>query len=171
MRTWTLSPATLLLTLMASLLLASGLILLVASPTLAMTEATLCHKPGTPAEHTITVNHHAVIQAHLRHGDYLGPCIVTDTPTEVPSSTPTDTPTESPSDVPSDTPTTTPTGSIDVPIETRKPPHEHITNPPTDTVATVTDQEVDSPSLLLAIAVLLLITALLSTRTARKETN
>jgi len=37
------------------------------------TPVTICHKPGTPAEHTITVDDDAV-QAHLAHGDSLGPC-------------------------------------------------------------------------------------------------
>src|SRR5262245_54274661 len=44
------------------------------------TPATICHKPGTPAEHTITVDDDAV-PAHLAHGDYLGPCQPTE-PTE-----------------------------------------------------------------------------------------
>lgn len=35
---------------------------------------TLCHKPGTPAEHTITVDDSSLVQAHLEHGDYLGEC-------------------------------------------------------------------------------------------------
>lgn len=34
---------------------------------------TICHKPGTPAEHTIVVDDDAV-EAHLAHGDYLGEC-------------------------------------------------------------------------------------------------
>jgi len=33
----------------------------------------ICHKPGTPAEHTLTVAQPAVA-AHLAHGDTLGPC-------------------------------------------------------------------------------------------------
>jgi len=33
----------------------------------------ICHKPGTPAEHTMTVAQPAVA-AHLEHGDTLGPC-------------------------------------------------------------------------------------------------
>ena len=33
----------------------------------------ICHKPGTPAEHEIVVDDNAV-PAHLRHGDFLGPC-------------------------------------------------------------------------------------------------
>lgn len=36
-------------------------------------KVTLCHKPGTPAEHTITVAQPAV-PAHLAHGDRPGTC-------------------------------------------------------------------------------------------------
>ena len=37
------------------------------------TPVVICHKPGTPAEHTIIVDDDAV-PAHLAHGDHLGPC-------------------------------------------------------------------------------------------------
>lgn len=43
---------------------------------------TLCHKPGTPAEHTITVDDNAQVLGHLAHGDYLGPCRETPPPPE-----------------------------------------------------------------------------------------
>ena len=33
----------------------------------------ICHKPGTPAEHTIVVDDNAV-PAHLGHGDFVGAC-------------------------------------------------------------------------------------------------
>jgi hypothetical protein len=36
-------------------------------------KVTLCHKPGTPAEVTITVGA-AAVDAHLAHGDYYGEC-------------------------------------------------------------------------------------------------
>jgi hypothetical protein len=36
-------------------------------------KVTICHRPGTPVEHTITVADDAV-PGHLAHGDYLGPC-------------------------------------------------------------------------------------------------
>lgn len=36
---------------------------------------TICHKPGTPAEATLSVSGNAVA-AHLAHGDFLGPCVV-----------------------------------------------------------------------------------------------
>jgi hypothetical protein len=37
------------------------------------TPVTICHKPGTPAEHTLVVDDDAV-PGHLGHGDTLGPC-------------------------------------------------------------------------------------------------
>ena len=36
-------------------------------------KVTICHKPGTPAEKTLTVPQSAV-NGHLGHGDYLGEC-------------------------------------------------------------------------------------------------
>lgn len=36
-------------------------------------KVTVCHKPGTPAEATLKVAAPA-LDAHLAHGDYLGPC-------------------------------------------------------------------------------------------------
>jgi hypothetical protein len=36
-------------------------------------KTTICHKPGTRAEQTLTVSPSAV-DAHLRHGDHLGAC-------------------------------------------------------------------------------------------------
>ncbi len=36
-------------------------------------KATVCHKPGTPAEKTLEVSQSAV-NAHLGHGDYTGAC-------------------------------------------------------------------------------------------------
>lgn len=71
------------------------------------TPVTICHKPGTPAEHTITVDDDAV-PAHLAHGDYLGPC------------------------QPSTDPSAAPSGEIDVPV-TATPPAVTVTLPPTDT--------------------------------------
>jgi hypothetical protein len=37
---------------------------------------TICHKPGTPAEHTIKISFNAW-PAHLRHHDVQGPCAAT----------------------------------------------------------------------------------------------
>ena len=36
-------------------------------------EVTICHKPGTPAQKTMSVPAPA-LRGHLRHGDYLGAC-------------------------------------------------------------------------------------------------
>jgi hypothetical protein len=55
------------------------------------TPVTICHKPGTPAEHTLVVDDDAV-PAHLAHGDSLGPCAVTP-PTSGPPGPPGVTPT------------------------------------------------------------------------------
>ncbi len=38
------------------------------------TPAQVCHKPGTPAEHTLTMDASA-LPAHLAHGDTLGACV------------------------------------------------------------------------------------------------
>ena len=44
-------------------------------PALAQANRTaVCHKPGTPAAHTIVPANQSVLQAHLRHGDTRGPC-------------------------------------------------------------------------------------------------
>jgi len=37
-------------------------------------KVTICHKPGTPAEKTLSVPPSAV-PGHLGHGDTLGPCV------------------------------------------------------------------------------------------------
>jgi len=55
---------------------------------------TVCHKPGTPAEKSLTVDEKAV-PGHLGHGDYLGACV----PGE-PDPDPTDEPTPDPTDEP-----------------------------------------------------------------------
>jgi len=151
MRTWT-HPSTLLATLFALALIASGLMLLMTAQTA---------NAATP-----TV-------------EPTGTDTPTGTPTEsAPSSEPTatDTSTPVPSDVPSDTPTITstppePSGSIDVPTEgvtqtpcwegchnNSQPPHEHITNPPTDTVGITDPQPSDS---MLGVLALLITTPLL----------
>lgn len=38
-------------------------------------KATVCHKPGTPAQQTLEIAPEAV-PGHLGHGDYKGPCVV-----------------------------------------------------------------------------------------------
>jgi len=78
------------------------------------TPVTICHKPGTPAEHTLVVDDDSVeLTGHLGHGDTIGPCgggetTPTDTtPTDTTPTTPTETtPTET---TPTDTTPTTPT--------------------------------------------------------------
>jgi hypothetical protein len=44
------------------------------------TPVTICHKPGTPAEHTLVVDDDAV-PGHLGHGDFVGPCARVTPPT------------------------------------------------------------------------------------------
>lgn len=51
------------------------------------TPVTICHKPGTPAEHTLVVDDDAV-PGHLGHGDFLGPCTATPPLTAPPGATP-----------------------------------------------------------------------------------
>jgi hypothetical protein len=82
------------------------------------TPVTICHKPGTPAEQTITVDDDAV-PAHIAHGDYLGPCQATP-PTEPTVTT-----------VTSETTTT-------VPITDTVPPTT-VTVPPETTTTVITD--------------------------------
>jgi len=43
---------------------------------------TICHKPGTPAEMQLTVDDSSILDAHLMHGDTLGPCPIVTTTTE-----------------------------------------------------------------------------------------
>jgi len=74
---------------------------------------TLCHKPGTPAEQTLTVDK-AALYGHLQHGDTLGACPTPEpepTPTEEPTPEPTVTPTPERTEEPDPTPepTVTPT--------------------------------------------------------------
>ena len=42
-------------------------------------KVTICHKPGTPAENTITVSVNA-LPAHIAHGDFIGTCEEPTTP-------------------------------------------------------------------------------------------
>lgn len=124
------------------------------------TPVTICHHAGpNPVNwHTITVDDDSVtLQAHLGHGDTLGPCTDTTTPTPTPTpassaSTPTPTPTDDPTAEPSATPTSTstPQGSArPTPAAVGLPGS---TLPPTDT-ATTTDNRPAS----LGLAVILVI--------------
>ena len=38
------------------------------------TPHTICHKPGTAAQHELTIDNDSLYQAHLEHGDLDGPC-------------------------------------------------------------------------------------------------
>lgn len=66
----------------------------------AVSRVTICHKPDTPAEKTLTLPMPA-LSGHLGHGDYTGACSATPTPTPTPEG-PTPTPGQQP-------PTSTPT--------------------------------------------------------------
>src|SRR5688500_2570027 len=44
------------------------------------TPVTICHKPGTPAEHELVVDDDAV-PGHLGHGDFVGSCAAVTAPT------------------------------------------------------------------------------------------
>lgn len=77
---------------------------------------TICHKPGTPAQMTKSVNANS-LDGHLGHGDYIGACSVAPTivlptlpPTTATTSTPTPTPmpTTTPAPTSSPSPTSTP---------------------------------------------------------------
>lgn len=67
------------------------------------TPVTVCHKPGTPAQHEITFDDDGY-EAHLAHGDTLGPC-----PDNPPTETEPTTPTETTPTTPTETTPTTPT--------------------------------------------------------------
>jgi hypothetical protein len=80
---------------------------------------TICHKPGTPAEQTLTIPE-AALGGHLGHGDYVGACSTTPTP---PAPTP---PSPTPPSPTPPGPTPTPGGNSTVTI-CHKPgtPAEH----------------------------------------------
>ena len=56
---------------------------------------TVCHKPGSPAEKSLTVDESAV-PGHLGHGDYLGECVTAPSPEPDPSPEPEPEPTPDP---------------------------------------------------------------------------
>jgi hypothetical protein len=118
------------------------------------TPVTICHKPGTPAEKTLTVDDDAV-SAHLGHGDHVGPCggpPVTETTVEMPTTTLVGlTPTVVPNAVtePAETMTTEVTVTTPVPPETTTVPPSVtlVTVPPgTTTTVTVPGQTVTEPA-------------------------
>lgn len=55
----------------------------------------VCHKPGSPAEKSLTVDESAV-PGHLGHGDYLGECVTAPSPSPTPEPEPTPEPTDEP---------------------------------------------------------------------------
>lgn len=93
---------------------------------------TVCHKPGTPAEHEITVDRDA-LDKHLEHGDALGPCEVVTVPTEPtpdPDPTPTPEPTEEPTSTPTDPETVVPSPAPVVPAPTPSVEPTPVPSPP-----------------------------------------
>lgn len=104
-----------------------------ATPPKGHTPFTICHKPGTPAQKTLTVDLAAKI-AHLAHGDTLGPCKPKPT-TPVPTTEPTTEPTEEPTTAPTTQPTTAPT------TEPSTTPTEEPTTEPTDEPSTEPTEE------------------------------
>jgi hypothetical protein len=119
----------------------------------------ICHKPGTDDEETITVDDDAVAQAHLAHGDYLGPCRTvatteTSTSTTLTSVTSTTLPitvTDPPTTItrPAETTTTGITDTVTVPPETTTVPATTtiVTVPPgSTTTVTLPGQTVTEPA-------------------------
>ncbi len=73
------------------------------------TPTTFCHKPGTPAQKTLTTDDDGFLQGHLTHGDSLGECTTTEPePTPTPTPTPEPEPTPTPNPTPEPTPEPTP---------------------------------------------------------------
>jgi len=70
------------LAIIASVVLMSGILgFAVSNPEVfAGEKVTICHKPGTPAEQTITISVNA-LDTHLAHGDFVGACETPPPPT------------------------------------------------------------------------------------------
>lgn len=79
---------------------------------------TICHKPGTPAEHTLTVDDDAV-PAHLQHGDTMGACAPVTPEPEDPATDPVPEP-----------PVVDPVPPVDPPAECDVYCQEHNSQPP-----------------------------------------
>lgn len=103
----------------------------------------VCHKPGSPAEKSLTVDEKAV-PGHLGHGDYLGECTPAPEPTPEPTPTPepepTPEPTEEPTPEPPEEPVVEPT---EEPVEQPAPPVEAVEEPAALVAPVVSD---DSPT-------------------------
>ena len=68
----------------------SGALVFAGSPAFAQyghVPVTVCHKPGSPAEKSLTVDESAV-PGHLGHGDYLGECVTAPSPSPEPTPEP-----------------------------------------------------------------------------------
>jgi hypothetical protein len=116
------------------------------------TPVVICHKPGTPAEHTIIVDDDAV-PAHLAHGDYLGRCgspvisttVSTPTTTTVPITDPIPPTTIT---LPPETTSTVITDTVTVPPETSTvpvPPTTVTVPPDATTTVTVPGETITQP--------------------------
>ena len=124
----------------------SGALVFAGSPAFAQyghVPVTVCHKPGSPAEKSLTVDESAV-PGHLGHGDYLGECTVepepTPEPTPTPEPEPTPEPTEEPTPEPTEEPVVEPT---EEPVEQPAPPVEAVEEPAVPVTPVVSD---DSPT-------------------------
>ena len=107
----------------------------------------VCHRPGSPAEKSLTVDESAV-PGHLGHGDYLGECTVepepTPEPTPTPEPEPTPEPTEEPTPEPTEEPVIEPTEEpTEEPVEQPTPPVEAVEEPAVPVTPVVSD---DSPT-------------------------
>ena len=114
------------------------------------TPITFCHKPGTPAQQTLTTDAKGW-NGHSKHGDTLGECGPLN-PSPEPEPTPEPTPEPEPEPEPTPEPTPDPTPEPEEPIETPAPtpvPEEPVT--PTDPPATPEEPgvpaEVETPNL------------------------
>jgi hypothetical protein len=94
---------------------------------------TICHMPGTPAEHSLTVDDDAV-PAHLAHGDYLGECALAPPPTTTTEVSP---PTTTTTEQPPPTTTTTEEPPVTTTTTEEPPPTTTTEEPP---VTTTTDE-------------------------------
>ena len=113
----------------------SGALVFAGSPAFAQyghVPVTVCHKPGSPAEKSLTVDESAV-PGHLGQGDYLGECTPAPEPTPEPTPTPEPEPTPEPTEEPTPEPTEEPVIEP-APEPIVEPPEEPKTETPTSPV-------------------------------------